>query len=321
MKKFLCASMALCLLAGCNKDVDTPNVANTVADNVTITQAAANPKKFLFDATKAQTAGNADWILDFDNSGGIKRFPTPAASGITASTSETYWNGANSAWGVALVKLGHQVEQLPPGTAITFGNTSNPQDLSNYNVYVIVEPNIRYTSSEKTAILNFVNSGGGLFMIADHTRSDRNNDGIDSPSIFNDLFATNSRGADPFGFRYDLVTFSQTTSNRLSGTTNPILNGSAGSVSSMKYSAGASMSITKSTVARGLIWKTNTTQNASNVMALSATYGSGRIVALGDSSPADDGTGNPNDNLFFGWTELTGHSRFHINASLWLAKL
>ena len=41
-----------------------------------------------------------------------------------------------------------------------------------------------------------------------------------------------------------------------------------------------------------------------------------------DSSPADDGTGAPNNNLFYGWTDLSGnHSRLHMNASLWLAKL
>jgi hypothetical protein len=55
---------------------------------------------------------------------------------------------------------------LPPGKAITYGNTSNPQDLSNYDVYIIVEPNIKYTTAEKTAILSFVQNGGGLFMIS-----------------------------------------------------------------------------------------------------------------------------------------------------------
>jgi len=36
---------------------------------------------------------------------------------------------------------------------ITYGNSSNPQDLSNYAVFVVDEPNIRFTSTEKTAIL------------------------------------------------------------------------------------------------------------------------------------------------------------------------
>jgi hypothetical protein len=322
MKKLVLGLFAVSLFCACKKDDALQT--NTQVENAELQPAAANAaavqKKFLFDATKAQTAGNADWILDADN-GTIKRFPTPAQSGITSSTSENFWQGANSAWGVDLVKQGHLVEQLPPGTAITYG-TSAVQDLKNYDVYIVTEPNVRYTSAEKTAILNFVKNGGGLFMIADHNISDRNNDGWDSPNIYNDLFSNNSVATDPFGFKYNLDNFSQTTSNRLSATTNPILNGATGSVSSLKYSAGASMAITKTTVAKGLIWKTGVAQASASVMAIQATFGTGRVVALGDSSPADDGTGQPGNNLFFGWTELSGaHRKLHINGSLWLAKL
>jgi len=121
-------------------------------------------KKFLFDASHGELAGNADWALDVDN-GTVPRYPTPAASGITSSTSESYWTAALSSWGVALVKLGNSVENLPSGTAITYGNTSNPQDLANYSVFVVDEPNTLFTASEKTAIVNFVKNGGGLFMI------------------------------------------------------------------------------------------------------------------------------------------------------------
>ncbi|MGZ5503837.1 MAG: hypothetical protein ACXWGY_04175, partial [Chthoniobacterales bacterium] len=72
---------------------------------------------FLFDATHAETAGNADWVIDEDSS--PQRFPTPDQSTVTASTVETYWKGAISSWGIALVKRGHHVETLPSGVAIT----------------------------------------------------------------------------------------------------------------------------------------------------------------------------------------------------------
>ena len=56
--------------------------------------------KILFDATKAETAGNADWVIDEDlnnlswnpgastggSDGNAQRIPPPAQSGITAST-------------------------------------------------------------------------------------------------------------------------------------------------------------------------------------------------------------------------------------------
>ena len=160
------------------------------------------------------------------DAGVVPRYPTPAASGITSSTPETYWTAALSSWGVALVKLGNTVENLPVGTAITYGNASNPQDLANYSIFVVDEPNTLFTAAEKTAIITFVQNGGGLFMISDHTISVRNNDGYDSPAIWNDLMTNNSVQANPFGYSIDLTNISETTSNVLSISTNTILNGS-----------------------------------------------------------------------------------------------
>ena len=314
--KMMIAGFAI-MSFSCNDEKDL------IPSKTTITTASittATPKKFLFDATKAETAGNADWVVDADSF--PQRFPTPAQSNVTATTTESFWRGGLSAWGIALAKLGHSVETLPSGTAITYGGTG-AQDLKNYDVFVVDEPNIRFTAAEKTAILNFVKNGGGLFMISNHTVSDRNNDGWDSPAIWNDLMSTNTVKTNPFGITITLNKFSETTSNRLSATTNPILNGSQGIVTNLKYSAGASMSIntTANPTVQGLIWRASSSQGTSNIMCASATFGTGRVVVIGDSSPADDGTGATGDTLYPGWTELVSHSRLHMNASLWLAKL
>ncbi|WP_460548879.1 hydrolase [Hymenobacter daeguensis] len=277
-------------------------------------------KKFLFDATHAETAGNADWVLDVDG-GVVPRYSTPAASGITSSTAETYWTGALSSWGVALVKLGNTVESLPSGTAITYGNASNPQDLSNYNVFVVDEPNTLFSASEKAAIVNFVKNGGGLFMISDHDVSDRNNDGYDSPAIWNDLMTNNSVQANPFGYSINLTNISETSSNVLASSTNTILNGSQGAVTQLKFSNGATMTKTSGSQATPLIWQSTASQGSTNIMCLSSTYGTGRVVCVTDSSPADDGTGSPGNTVYPGWTELASHAKLHMNASLWLAKL
>lgn len=242
---------------------------------------ATAPKKFLFDATKAETAGNADWVLDADG-GAPKRFPTPAQSAITSSSRENIWSGAISAWGVALVKLGHSVETLPMGAAITYGNAGNVQDLSKYNVYVINEPNIKFTEAEKNAIINFVKNGGGLFMISDHDHSDRNNDGFDSPAIWNDLMNNNSVQANPFGLKMDLNNFSEVTTNIIT-TSNPIINGSQGRVTSLEFHNGASITLTGGSTSRGLIWRRSSAKGLQNVMAASVTFGSGRVVLIGDS--------------------------------------
>ncbi len=301
--------------------VATPGAATSSPVTFTIT-AASTIKRFLFDATKAETSGNGDWVIDEDNST-PQKVPTPAQSTISSGTSETFWTGAISSWGIALVKKGNYVETLPSGTAITYGSTTNAQDLSKYDVFVVDEPNTRFTAAEKVAILNFVKNGGGLFMISDHTISDRNGDGWDSPDIWNDLMTNNTVQNNPFGFSIDLTNISQVSSNVLSGnSTNPILHGSQGNVTKMEFNNGATLSLQPSvnSTVQGLIWQNTYSQSTTHVMAASSTFGTGRVFVVTDSSPMDDGTGAANNNLFVSWP-LYSHTQLFMNASLWLAKL
>jgi hypothetical protein len=291
--------------------------------------------KVLFDATKAQMAGNADWVIDADlhnvgtGAGGAmvvgagtdsnpQRFPTPPQSGITATTPETYWNGALSSWGVALVKRGFSVETLPIGGRITFGDATNAQDLSNYGIYVIPEPNILFSLAEKQAILRFVAAGGGVFLGANHSGSDRNNDGNDPVLIYNDLFTNNGIAANPFGFASNANSFTLIASfPSTDASAAPLVNGPAGAVASIEFNAGST--ITVSGAARGAMFRTAARSSADAMFAYS-TYGSGKAVMLGDSSPPDDGTGDPGDTLFNGWSaEVNGdHADLFINACVWL---
>jgi hypothetical protein len=278
-------------------------------------------KKFLFDATKAETAGNADWVIDEDS--GPQRFPTPPESTVTAATSETYWTGALSAWGIALVKMGCEVETLPPGKAISYGDTTNVQDLKNYDVYIVDEPNTPFSAAEKNAILQFVSNGGGLFMISDHGGADRNNDGWDAVRVWNDLMRYNAVRSLPFGMLLDSTNISVTTTNILASSSNEILNGPAGPVTQFKFSNGSTITIdsnSNSTV-RALIWQSGYPQGPTNVLVASATFGKGKVVLVGDSSPADDGTGASGNSLYNGWTGDVGvsHANLHLNASIWLA--
>ncbi|MBS1743552.1 MAG: hydrolase [Bacteroidetes bacterium] len=298
-------------------------------DDITITDntggsggGGTGVKKFLFDASQGETAGNADWVIDEDNSN-PQRIPTPLQTTITSGTSSNYWTGALSSWGIALVKSGHTVETLPTTGSITYGNTSNTQDLSKYDVFVIDEPNIRFTTAEKTAILNFVQNGGGLFMVADHTISDRNNDGWDSPDIWNDLMNNNGTINNPFGFTVDLTDISGISTNVLTGNvTNSILHGSQGNVGKIEFNNGATLTLNPVANAsvQGLIWQSGFTQNNTHVLSASSQYGTGRVYMVTDSSPMDDGTGAPNNTLFASWA-LYSHTALFMNASLWLARL
>ena len=49
-----------------------------------------------------------------------------------------------------------------------------------------------------------------------------------------------------------------------------------------------------------------------------ATLGEGRVVVIGDSAGADDGTGWPQDNLFDGWSDHD-NAAFYLNGVSWLA--
>jgi len=291
--------------------------------------------KILFDDTKAQTSGSADWVIDADGTKyGITKLPTPDQSTITASTVETYWTGALSSWGIDCVNKGYHVESLPSsGGRITYGDKTNAQDLSNYKVYIIDEPNILFTATEKTAILNFVKNGGGLFIISDHAGADRNNDGSDSPTVWDDLFTNNGSVNNPFGISFDVTNpnaklypseIPQVSSN-LTKTKNPITNGTYGTVAKISYSAGTTMVLdtaANSTV-KGVVFATQSTGILNGVMVAYAKYGKGKIVAIGDSSPMDDGTGFTNTGLYKSYSGDSkvgdNHRYFCMNATIWLA--
>ena len=296
--------------------------------------------KILFDCTKAQTAGNADWVIDADvhdvywhpsalvgqgHGSDPQILPTPAQSTVTSTSAETYWEGSLSSWGIDCVNYGYEVETLPVTGQITYGNTSNAQDLSNYKVYVMDEPNIKFTTAEKTAILQFVANGGGLFMISDHNISDRNNDGWDSPNIWNDFMGTVSP-KNPFGIRFNLEEFTQTSSNVASLANDSVLHGPFGAVTKLQFNGATSMTLSpdSNSTVTGVIFLTGTSTSAdTGVMFAHSRFGKGKVAAISDSSPFDDGTGNPQTTLYSSYaTSVSGnHRKLIMNATIWLAAM
>ena len=291
----------------------------------------------LFDATKAEMAGNADWVIDADQhnlgvstaamgSGQIgggtesnpQRLPTPGYGSITSSSPETTWAGALSAWGISLVKAGYKPETLSYNQRITYGDSSNAQDLSHYKMYVVCEPQILFTASEKKAILNYVADGGSLFMIADHTSSDRNNDGKDSLQVWNDMMTNNGIKANPFGISFNSDNVTPASPFADSSASNLRTHGAFGTVTNFSYSSGCTMTISSAanSAVTADVWSSSA-KSASSVMFATSSYGFGRIAAAGDSSPFDDGTGDPNDTLFNGW-DTTNDKQLIMNASSWL---
>ncbi len=230
--------------------------------------------KVLFDFTKDENAGNADWTI----------------------------NGAYSDWADNLTALGYTVEELTTNP-ITYGDNSNPQDLSNYAVYVIPEPQDSFTTNEANAIREFVLNGGGLILISDHNGADRNNNGLDAVHIFNENLSTAQYG---ITFNYDEV--SKDPISDIDTTACPAL---TNNVSSIGIWNGATIKVSGN--ASGVIF-----YNSTAPVVVNSTFGNGRIIAIGDSSPFDDGTGESGDTLYDGWNEYSD-AQLGINMVNWAA--
>ncbi|MBI5838416.1 MAG: T9SS type A sorting domain-containing protein [Candidatus Eisenbacteria bacterium] len=281
--------------------------------------ALAAPKKALFDFTKSETAGQSDWIIDTD-----MPVPAPAQTGITAGTAENYWLGGISAWGVAMVKRGYTVATLTSAYGITYGNMANPHDLSNYDVFIIPEPQNPFSAAETTAIFAFLRNGGGIVAVGDHNSSDRDSDGWDSPRVYNALDPGHVLGVH-WGVTGDPSnSISQVSTNVSSSPTDSIIHGPFGTVSNLSFHAGNTFTLYPATnpTVRGNVWMNGASQaGTTQAMVASSVYGNGRIVFVGDSSPMDDGTGQPGNTLFTGWTEAgTTDSSVFMNAAIWVTR-
>ncbi|MGW7257631.1 hydrolase [Streptomyces sp. NPDC054834] len=275
---------------------------------------AATTHRILFDNAHAETAGNADWIISTSQPDPLGQDSSPSA--------ETDWTGALSSWGVALQKTGgYSLKTLPSGSSLSYGGSSTT-DLSNFDTLVLPEPNTLFTTAEKTAIMNFVKNGGGLFMVSDHTGADRNSDGEDAVEILNDLMTNNSvDSTDPFGFSIDSLDVSSGYPAAISDSTDPVLHGSFGTVTKSLIADGttATLKPADNSAVKGLLYRSGYSGNT-GAFFLTSTFGSGRVAFWGDSSPIDDGTGQSGNTLYDGWNDTGAtNAALALNATEWLA--
>ncbi|HEX4722100.1 MAG TPA: putative Ig domain-containing protein [Pseudonocardiaceae bacterium] len=290
--------------------------AGVLTSVVPTATAATTVHRVLFDDTLAETAGNADWIISTS-------MPDPTAQNANPQK-ETDWTGAISSWGVALQKTGqYKLDTLPPGNTIAFG-TSNALDLSNFDELVLPEPNVLLTTAEKTAIMKFVQNGGGLFIVDDHNGSDRNNDGADSVAVTNDLMTNNGvDNTDPFGISVDKVDISSDHPVAINAPTNPVLNGPFGAVHHSLIADGSTFTLhpADNPNAAGLLFLSTASPGNTNATFVTSTFGKGRVAMWDDSSTIDDGTGQSGNTLFVGWADPTAdNAALGLNATQWLAQ-
>ncbi len=277
---------------------------------------AARPKA-LFDNAHAETSGNSDWQIDTD-----QPVPLPDQALITSATPRDYWLGGISSWAVDLVKRGYEVATNV--SAITYGNASNPYDLSKWDVFVLPEPNTRFSAAESTAILSYVREGGGLIVVVDHYNSDRNGDGIDSPRIWNAFDPQKLLGVHWQVSGEPNNNIVQDSGNVEGSATDSIIHGPNGVADSLAFHNGDTMVLdpVANPRVRGLVWMNGLAHGTTGVMAARSEYGDGRVVFAGDSSPIDDGSAVPgNSSIYDGWGEASGRdSLFFLNATMWATR-
>ncbi|MBI4911558.1 MAG: PKD domain-containing protein [Acidobacteria bacterium] len=279
------------------------------------------PKKILFDHTGYQDAGtSAYWLIDTHE-------PDPVPAHPVAETS---WNGGISSWGFDLYKKGYVVQTLPATGRITFGDSTNAQDLANYAAFIIPERYKRFTVAEKQAIVAFVQAGGGLFLQGNHIgaarATSRDPNSTDAYTVFNDLLATHGSG---FGFTFvaghgsgdaNANTLTSAVTAATGSIEDALVRGPNGSLVSMDFHSYSYLNLTGSNPSARPILGTQVAGDPSTAsFIVAAPYGSGRVVAISDSAPADDGTTTTTGKkLYISWT-LYSNRAFHLNASDWLA--
>jgi PKD repeat protein len=227
-----------------------------------------------------------------------------------------------------LYKAGYTVQTLPPTGRVTYGDATNAQDLANYAVYIIPEPYLKFTAAEKQAILSFVQNGGGLFMVGNHPGAVRysGTGGTDAYTVFNDLVAAN--GGNPFGFTFvpghgPGDTLANTTSTAFATGTSPaeqaIIHGAYGGLGLMDFHSYSYLNF--NTAQNPNVQEILHTQISGDTgsFIVTCTVGAGRVVAISDSSPSDDGTTTTSGKSLHASYGINSNRAFYLNATTYLA--
>ncbi|WP_426641824.1 DUF5689 domain-containing protein [Paenibacillus illinoisensis] len=248
-------------------------------------------KKVLFDNTHAQTAGAADWVID----------------------------GGFSDFGNALANDGYYVKELRKTTPFTY------DDLKEYNVFVIAEPNIPFKTTEQAAMKEYVENGGSIFFIGDHYNADRNKNRWDGSEAFNGYrrgaFEDPAKGmsveernseamknvtssdwlSDNFGVRFRYNALGDIDANVIVSADQAF--GITEGVSAVAMHAGSTLAITDPEKAKGIVYLPKTNAKWNNAVdqgvyngggieegpyVAVSKLGAGKAAFIGDSSPVED---------------------------------
>jgi uncharacterized membrane protein len=179
--------------------------------------------------------------------------------------------------------------------------------LADYQALILAEPNNPYQDVETKAIVAFVKNGGGAFLVGDHGGADRDNDGWDAVKALN-VFCPE------FGFTFagDFLYEAPVTGGMNSG--HPVLFG----VRAIGAWAGSTFILQAKPDAKSVGLIDSRFKKAPYLVA--SEVGKGRVVAIGDSSPFDDGVGSGGkDKLHDSYDSfMYSHPQLAYNAMMWV---
>ncbi|MFC0215957.1 Ig domain protein group 2 domain protein [Paenibacillus chartarius] len=285
-------------------------------------------KTVLFDNTHAETAGNADWVID----------------------------GAFSDFAGALAGQGYLVKELRKTTPITLS------DLQQASVFVMAEPNIPLKTSEQSAILQYVQGGGSVLFIGDHYNADRNLNRWDGNEVFNGYrrgaFGNPTKGMSTaeaasaamqdvtstdwlmtnFGIRFRYNAIGDVTATNIVAPSQSF--GITTGVSSFAMHAGSTLAIGDPNKAKGIVYVPSNPSKWGNAVDQGVYNGGGaaegpyvaiaknslgKAAFVGDSSPVEDATpkykredNGATKTTYAGWQEQND-ATLMINLVNWLA--
>ncbi|WP_411860597.1 DUF5689 domain-containing protein [Paenibacillus sp. UASWS1643] len=294
LKSLLALSMALPLQIGLwNGDssvhAEGPTDPAPIIQAKVVNQNAG--KKVLFDNSHGQTAGAADWVID----------------------------GGFSDFGNALANDGYYVKELRKTTPFTY------DDLKEYNVFVIAEPQIPFKTSEQAALKQYVETGGSIFFVGDHYNADRNKNRWDGSEVINGYrrgafedpakgMSTDERNSeamqnitssdwlsDNFGVRFRYNALGDINANIVVPADQAF--GITEGVSGVAMHAGSTLAITDPEKAKGIVYLPKTNAKWNNAVdqgvyngggieegpyVAVSKLGAGKAAFIGDSSPVED---------------------------------
>lgn len=245
----------------------------------------------MFDNSHGQTAGAADWVID----------------------------GGFSDFGNALANDGYDVKELRKTTPFTY------DDLKEYNVFVIAEPQIPFKTSEQAALKQYVETGGSIFFVGDHYNADRNKNRWDGSEVINGYrrgafedpakgMSTDERNSeamqnvtgsdwlsDNFGVRFRYNALGDINANIVVPADQAF--GITEGVSAVAMHAGSTLAITDPEKAKGIVYLPKTNAKWNNAVdqgvyngggieegpyVAVSKLGAGKAAFIGDSSPVED---------------------------------